>query len=57
MEWLRRNSGRTNLTNQNIKFQISNEILSALSESLIPIYFSNENSEDLNLKNKIGLLE
>ena len=52
MEWLRRNSGRTNLTNQNIKFQISNEILSALSESLIPIYFSNENSEELNLKNK-----
>ena len=32
MEWLRRNRGRINLTNQNIKFQINNEILNSLSE-------------------------
>ena len=48
MEWLRRNSGRINLTNQNIKFQFNNEILNSLSNSLIPLYFSNDNSNDLN---------
>ena len=31
MEWLRRNSGRINLTNQNIKFQFKNEIIQDLS--------------------------
>ena len=31
MEWLRRNSGRINLTNQNIKFQFNNEILNSLT--------------------------
>ena len=46
MEWLRRNSGRVNLTNQNIKFQINNEILNALSGTLIPLYFSNDNNND-----------
>ena len=51
MEWLRRNSGRINLTNQNIKFQFNNEMLNALSSSLIPIYFSNDNSNDLNYQN------
>ena len=48
MEWLRRNSGRVNLTNQNIKFQFNNEILNSLSDSLIPLYFSNDNTNDLN---------
>ena len=48
MEWLRRNSGRINLTNQNIKFQFNNEILNSLSNTLIPLYLSNDNSNDLN---------
>ena len=30
MEWLRRNNNSSNLTNQNIKFQFSNEILASL---------------------------
>ena len=51
MAWLRRNKERLNLTNQNIKFQFSNEILRALNESLIPIYFSNDNSIDANSQN------
>ena len=51
MEWLRRNRGRINLTNQNIKFQINNEILNALSESLIPLYFSNDGNNESNLNN------
>ncbi len=51
MEWLRRNSGRINLTNQNIKFQFNNEMLNALSSSLIPIYFSNDNSNESNYQN------
>ncbi len=48
MEWLRRNTNRLNLTNQNIKFQFNNEILNSLTEELIPLYFSNNNSSDLN---------
>ena len=32
MEWLRRNNNNSNLTNQNIKFQFSNEILALLSD-------------------------
>ncbi len=48
MEWLRRNSNRVNLTNQNIKFQFSNEILNSLTEELIPLYFSNNNSSEIN---------
>ena len=48
MEWLRRNSNRLNLTNQNIKFQFNNEILNSLTEELIPLYFSNNNLSDLN---------
>ena len=51
MEWLRRNSGRINLTNQNIKFQFNNEILNSLSHSLIPLYLSNDNSNDLTDQN------
>jgi len=51
MEWLRRNSGRINLSNQNIKFQFNNEILNTLSKSIIPIYFSNDNSNDVNYQN------
>ena len=42
MEWLRRNSDRVNLTNQNIKFQFNNEVLNSLSNSLIPLYFSED---------------
>ncbi len=48
MEWLRRNSNRANLTNQNIKFQFSNEILNSLTEELIPLYFFNDNSSEVN---------
>ena len=51
MEWLRRNSNRVNLTNQNIKFQFNNEILNALSESLIPLYFTSNNSSESSLQN------
>ena len=32
MEWLRRNKNKINLSNQNIKFQFSNEILNSLKE-------------------------
>jgi hypothetical protein len=42
MEWLRRNTNNSNLTNQNIKFQFSNPILASLSNYLIPVYLSNE---------------
>ena len=51
MEWLRRNSDRVNLTNQNIKFQFNNEILNSLSNSLIPIYFSEDNKTKSNYQN------
>ena len=51
MEWLRRNSGRVNLTNQNIKFQFNNEILNTLKDQLIPIYFSNDGNNETNFKN------
>ena len=51
MEWLRRNNNRINLTNQNIKFQFNNEILNALSESLIPLYFTSNNSSESSLQN------
>ena len=51
MEWLRRNSGRINLTNQNIKFQFNNEMLNALSSSLIPLYFSNDGNSESNYQN------
>ena len=51
MEWLRRNSGRINLTNQNIKFQFNNEMLNTLSSSLIPLYFSDDNSNEQNYTN------
>ena len=44
MEWLRRNKNSNNLTNQNIKFQFSNEILASLSNLIIPIYLSSDNS-------------
>ncbi len=45
MEWLRRNSGRINLTNQNLKLKFNNEIFNALSNSLIPLYLSSDNNE------------
>jgi len=51
MEWLRRNSGRINLTNQNIKFQFNNEMLNTLSSSLIPLYFSNDGNSESNYQN------
>ena len=51
MEWLRRNDNRVNLTNQNIKFQFNNEILNALSESLIPLYFASNDSSESSLQN------
>ena len=51
MEWLRRNSGRINLTNQNIKFQFNNEILNSLTDELIPLYFSNDGNNETNFQN------
>ncbi len=42
MEWLRRNNNSHNLTNQNIKFNFSNEILASLSNLIIPTYLNNE---------------
>ncbi len=44
MEWLRRNKNSNNLTNQNIKFQFSNEILASLSNLIIPTYLSSDNT-------------
>ncbi len=44
MEWLRRNNNSGNLTNQNIKFNFSNEILASLSNLIIPTYLSSNNS-------------
>ena len=44
MEWLRRNSNSANLTNQNIKFQFSNEILASLSNLIIPTSLTSNNS-------------
>jgi len=44
MEWLRRNSNSNNLTNQNIKFQFSNEILASLSNLIMPTSLSSNNS-------------
>ena len=51
MQWLRRNENKANLTNQNIKFQFNNEILNSLSETLIPVFFSNDASSNLNSQN------
>ncbi len=44
MEWLRRNSNSGNLTNQNIKFHFSDEILASLSNIIIPASSSSNNS-------------
>jgi len=44
MEWLRRNKNSKNLTNQNIKFQFSNEILASLSNLIIPTSLTSNNS-------------
>ena len=51
MEWLRRNSGRVNLTNQNIKIQFNNAILNSLTDTLIPLYFSNDGNSDSDYQN------
>ena len=51
MQWLRRNENKANLTNQNIKFQFNNEILNSLSKTLIPVFFSNDASSNLNSQN------
>ncbi len=51
MEWLRRNSGRVNLTNQNIKIQFNNAILNSLTDTLIPIYFSNDGNSGSDYQN------
>ena len=48
MEWLRRNSERVNFTNQNIKFQFNNAMLNSLSDTLIPLYFSNDSNNKSN---------
>ena len=44
MEWLRRNSNNSNLTNQNIKFHFADEILTSLSNLMIPASSSSNNS-------------
>ena len=49
MEWLRRNNNNSNLTNQNIKFQFSNEILASLSNLIIPASLSSNNSSSAEL--------
>ena len=51
MQWLRRNENKANLTNQNIKFKFNNEILNSLSKTLIPVFFSNDASSNLNSQN------
>ncbi len=51
MEWLRRNSNRVNLTNQNIKFQFNNAMLNSLSDTLIPLYFSNDSNDKSKYQN------
>ncbi len=51
MEWLRRNSGRVNLTNQNIKIQFNNAILNSLIDTLIPLYFSNDGNSGSGYQN------
>ncbi len=51
MEWLRRNSGRVNLTNQNIKIRFNNAILNSLTDTLVPIYFSNDGNSGLDYQN------
>ena len=53
MEWLRRNKDSSNLTNQNINFQFSNEILASLTTLIIPTYLSSDNSslEETNFNN------
>ena len=51
MEWLRRNSERVNLTNQNIKFQFNNAMLNSLSDTFIPLYFSNDSNNKSNYQN------
>ena len=51
MEWLRRNSERVNLTNQNIKFQFNNAMLNSLSDTFIPLYFSNDSNAKSNYQN------
>ena len=43
MEWLRRNKDSSNLTNQNIKFQFSNEILASLSNLITPSSLTSNN--------------
>ena len=50
MEWLRRNSNSGNLTNQNIKFNFSNEILASLSNLIIPASLSSNNSSSAELQ-------
>ena len=50
MEWLRRNKNSNNLTNQNIKFQFSNEILASLSNLIIPASLSSNNSSSAELQ-------
>ena len=44
MEWLRRNKNSNNLTNQNIKFQFSNEILASLSNLITPSSLTSNNT-------------
>ena len=44
MEWLRRNKDSSNLTNQNIKFQFSNEILASLSNLITPSSLTSNNT-------------
>ena len=53
MEWLRRNKNSNYLTNQNIKFQFSNEILASLTNLIIPTFLSSDNSslEEINFNN------
>jgi len=44
MEWLRRNKDNSNLTNQNVKLQFSNEILASLSNLIMPTSLTSNNT-------------
>ena len=50
MEWLRRNSNNSNLTNQNIKFHFADEILASLSNLIIPSSLSGNNFSSAELQ-------
>ena len=51
MEWLRRNKDQVRLSNQNIDFSFSNEILNSLTKALVPIYLNEKKNNIENNNN------